>query len=261
MNLTGKTALITGSTKGIGRAIAEKFSENGCKVAITGIEEMSEIEKAAQEIMKKTGNQVIGLKMDVSSEDDIINAIDKFVKIFNKIDILVNNAGIQIISPLKDFELSNWNKLIGIHLTGSYMASKACMNHMIEAGNGGKIIIIGSVHSMCASVNKAAYVAAKHGQVGLMKSLAIEGGEYDISANMVAPGYVWTDLVKKQIPELAKAEKITEEEVKSSMLKYTVDNKFATLDEVADTTLFFASFEGNALTGQSLIVSHGWNMK
>jgi 3-hydroxybutyrate dehydrogenase len=260
MNLENKTAIVTGSTKGIGRAIAEKFAKCGANVVITGRTESIAVE-IAKEIADTYGVKALGVGVNVTSEKEIIRAVDKTIEAFGAVDILINNAGIQTISPLIDFSLAGWNNLINIHLTGSFVAAKECMKHMIKNGKGGKIITIGSAHSVCASANKAAYVSAKHAQVGLTRSIALEGGKYNISSNMVSPGFVWTDLVKKQIPERAEAENITEEEAKKSMVANTVDGEFSTLDDVSNAALFFASFESNALTGQSLIVSHGWNMQ
>ncbi len=258
-SLENKVAIVTGSTKGIGRAIAEKFAEHGANVVITGIEGISH--DVAKEISDKTGSRVIGMEMNIKSEEDIKKTVRTTAETFGSVDILVNNAGIQTIAPLVEFSLDAWNNLISIHLTGSFLISRECMRVMISSGKGGKIITTGSTHSVCASANKAPYVAAKHALVGLNRSIAVEGGPHNISSNLVCPGFVWTDLVRKQIPERAKAENISEEEAKASMLKDTVDGEFSTVDDVANVSLFFASFESNALTGQSLIVSHGWNMQ
>ena len=139
--------------------------------------------------------------------------------------------------------------------------SRECIKHMKLRGKGGKIIFTGSVHSLNASSNKIAYISSKHGQAGMVKAISVECGQYNISANLVAPGFVLTDLAKKQIPQRAKVENKTEDEIKKSMVKNTVDGNFTTVEEVAQATLFFASFEGLALTGQSIVVSHGWCMK
>ncbi|QSH42606.1 3-hydroxybutyrate dehydrogenase [Lentisphaerota bacterium ZTH] len=260
MNLENKVAIITGSTMGIGRAIAEKLAASGAKVVVTG-RKQEDAQKAAQEIAAETGAEALGCGLNVLYEDQIKQCVADTVKTFGKVDILINNAGIQTIHPIVEFNTEDFTKLLNIHLTGGFIAARECMKQMIKQGTGGKIITVGSTHSVCASPNKAAYVAAKHGLVGLNKSIAVEGGDHNITANLICPGFVWSHLVEKQIPERAAVEGISEEEVKKSMLKNTVDNEFSSQEDVANVALFFASFETNALTGQSLIVSHGWNMQ
>ncbi|MDQ5920296.1 MAG: 3-hydroxybutyrate dehydrogenase, partial [Pseudomonadota bacterium] len=167
----------------------------------------------------------------------------------------------QTISPIVDFPFDKWKRLFDIHIHGAFLTAKACMNKMIEKKTGGRIIVIGSVHSFEASKNKAAYITAKHGLLGLVRSIAKEGAEHNISSNLIGPGFVKTPLVEKQIPEQAKTLGITEEEViKKVMLGETVDGEFTTVDDIANVALFFAGFSTNALTGQSLIASHGWHI-
>jgi 3-hydroxybutyrate dehydrogenase len=178
------------------------------------------------------------------------------------VDVLVSNAGIQIIAPIIDFELAKWNRLMDIHVTGAFLTSKACMQHMIATKTGGKILIMGSVHSVEASLNKSAYVTAKHALMGLTRAIAKEGAAHGIAANLIGPGFVRTPLVDKQIPEQAKVLGISEDEVvKKIMLGETVDGEFTTVDDIANIALFFASFETTALTGQSLLATHGWHME
>jgi 3-hydroxybutyrate dehydrogenase len=181
---------------------------------------------------------------------------------FGQIDILVSNAGIQTISSITQFEFAQWKRLLDIHINGAFLTTKASMKKMIEKGNGGRIIIIGSVHSFEASKNKSAYVTAKHGLLGFVRAIAQEGAKYNISSNLIGPGFVKTPLVEKQIPEQAKSLGISEEEViKNIMLGETVDGEFTTSDDIANLATFLAGFETNALTGQSMIASHGWHIQ
>jgi 3-hydroxybutyrate dehydrogenase len=180
---------------------------------------------------------------------------------YGRIDLLVSNAGIQIVHPLVDFPYADWKKLLSIHLDGAFLTTKACLKHMYAAKSGA-IVYMGSVHSKEASRLKAPYVTAKHGLIGLCKVVAKEGAEFHVRANVVCPGFVRTPLVDKQIPEQARELHISEEQVvKTIMLNDTVDGEFTTTDDVADCVLFFAGAGTNALTGQSIVVSHGWFMQ
>ena len=199
--------------------------------------------------------------MDVTDEAAVNAGTDLAAQTFGGIDILVANAGIQIVHPIEDFPFADWKKIIAIHLDGSFLTTKAAIKHMYAGGKGGSIIYMGSVHSHEASRLKAAYVAAKHGILGLARVVAKEGGPKGVRANVVCPGFVRTPLVNKQIPEQAAALKITEAEViKNVMLKDTVDGEFTTTEDVANVVAFLAGFESSALTGQSVVVSHGWSM-
>jgi 3-hydroxybutyrate dehydrogenase len=183
------------------------------------------------------------------------------VEAFGRIDILVSNAGIQIVAPLEEFAFADWKRLLAIHLDGAFLTTRAALRQMYKQG-GGSIIYMGSVHSKEASRLKAPYVTAKHGLIGLAKVVAKEGAKHGVRANVICPGYVRTPLVDKQIPEQAKELGISEADViKKIMLKDTVDGEFTTVEDVAAVALFFADFETNALTGQSLVVSHGWFMQ
>ena len=200
--------------------------------------------------------------MDVANEEAVERGVAAVVSAFGSVDILVSNAGIQIVHPLEEFTYADWKKMIAIHLDGAFLTTRACLPHMYKSGRGGSIIYMGSVHSKEASLLKAPYVAAKHGLIGLAKVVAKEGAKHGVRANVVCPGFVRTPLVEKQIPEQAKTLGISEDDViKKVMLKETVDGEFTTVADVAAATLFFAAFPTNALTGQSLIVSHGWVME
>jgi 3-hydroxybutyrate dehydrogenase len=168
----------------------------------------------------------------------------------------------QTVAPIDQFEFAKWKQLLAIHLDGAFLTTRAALQEMYKAGHGGSIIYMGSVHSKEASVLKAPYVTAKHGLIGLAKMVAKEGAAHGVRANVICPGFVRTPLVDKQIPEQAKELGISEQEViKNVMLKETVDGEFTTVDDVAQTALFLASFGSNALTGQSIVVSHGWFMQ
>jgi 3-hydroxybutyrate dehydrogenase len=184
------------------------------------------------------------------------------VAAFGGVDILVSNAGIQTVHPLEQFPFDEWKRLLAIHLDGAFLTTHECLPHMYASGRGGSVIYMGSVHSKEASPLKAPYVAAKHGLIGLAKVVAKEGAKHGVRANVICPGFVRTPLVDKQIPEQARDLGISEEQVvKDVMLKETVDGEVTTVEDVAEAALFFAAFPSNALTGQSIVVSHGWFMQ
>jgi 3-hydroxybutyrate dehydrogenase len=260
MKLQDKCAIVTGAASGIGREIALTYAREGAKVAIADLNEEA-AEATAKEI-HRAGGQAIGVAMDVTDEQAVTSGVAAVVTAFGGIDILVSNAGIQIVHPLEEFSYAEWKKLMAIHVDGAFLTTRACLPHMYASGRGGSIIYMGSVHSKEASVLKAPYVTAKHGLIGLCKVVAKEGAEFHVRANVVCPGFVRTPLVDKQIPEQAKALGISEQDViKNVMLKETVDGEFTTVADVAEVAVLFAGFESNALTGQSLVVSHGWFMQ
>lgn len=259
MRLKDKVAVITGAASGIGKEIAITFAREGAKVVIADLDQKAADATAAE--LDPTGARALGVAMDVANEDQVNAGIAKVIDKFGALDVLVSNAGIQIVAPLVDFEFAKWKKLLAIHLDGAFLTTRAALKQMYKQ-NSGSIIYMGSVHSKEASVLKAPYVTAKHGLIGLAKVVAKEGAAHGVRANVICPGFVRTPLVDKQIPEQAKELGITEQEViKNVMLKETVDGEFTTVEDVAEAALFFASFKSNALTGQSLIVSHGWFME
>jgi 3-hydroxybutyrate dehydrogenase len=202
----------------------------------------------------------IGVGMDVSKEDQVNDGVARAVKAFGTVDILVSNAGIQIVHPIEEFPFADWKKMLAIHLDGAFLTTKACVKHMYRQ-NSGALIYMGSVHSHEGSPLKAAYVAAKHGLLGLARVMAKEGAKHNVRANVICPGFVLTPLVEKQIPEQAQELGISEERVvKEVLLAETVDKQFTTVEDVAEVALFLAAFKTNALTGQSICVSHGWHM-
>jgi 3-hydroxybutyrate dehydrogenase len=260
MNLNGKVALVTGAASGIGKRIAEVYAANGASVAIADLN-LDGANAAAQSVIA-AGGKAIGVKMDVTSECEVDAGVAEVIKAFGKVDILVSNAGIQIVKPVEEFTYEEWKKMLAIHLDGAFLTTRACLKDMYARGEGGAIIYMGSVHSHLASKLKAPYVTAKHGLLGLARTVAKEGGPRRVRANVICPGFVRTPLVEKQIPEQAKEFGISEEDViKNIMLKDTVDAEFTTVDDVANVALFLGAFETNALTGQSITVSHGWHMQ
>jgi 3-hydroxybutyrate dehydrogenase len=259
MKLDKKIAIVTGAASGIGLAIAKRYVAEGATVAIADLKEEA-AKAAAADLSKQGPGKAIGLAMDVTGEAEVNDGVAKVVQQFGTVDILVSNAGIQIIHRIEDFPFEEWKKLIAIHLDGAFLTAKACLPYMYKQKSG-SIIFMGSVHSKEASPLKSAYVAAKHGILGLARTLAKEGGPRGVRSNVICPGFVRTPLVEKQIPEQARDLKISEDEVvKRVMLGSTVDQIFTTVEDVAEVALMLASFETNALTGQSILVSHGWNM-
>ena len=257
MNLDGKVAIVTGAASGIGHAIARRYVQAGGRVVIADIK-MDQAEKAARELGGP--DKIIAVEMDVTSEEAVNAGVAKTVSTFGTVDILVSNAGVQIVHPLHEFPFSEWKKMLAIHLDGAFLTTKACLPHMYKQKSG-SVILMGSVHSKEASPLKAPYVTAKHGLIGLSRVLAKEGAAYGVRTNVICPGFVKTPLVEKQIPEQSRTLGISEEEVvKKIMLGQTVDGEFTTMEDIAEVALFFAAFPTNALTGQSIVASHGWCM-
>jgi 3-hydroxybutyrate dehydrogenase len=259
MKLDRKAALVTGAASGIGRAIALRYAAEGAAVAIADLQAAGAQAVAAE--IERSGGKAIALPMDVTDEAAVNAGVEKTVSTFGRIDILVSNAGIQIVHPLEEFSFEEWRRMLAIHVDAAFLATKACLPHMY-AQRSGSLIYMGSVHSKTASVLKAPYVTAKHALLGLARTIAKEGGPKGVRTNVICPGWVRTPLVEKQIPEQAKLLGIPESEVvQKVMLKDTVDGEFTTLEDIAEVALFFAAFPTNALTGQSLIASHGWQME
>jgi 3-hydroxybutyrate dehydrogenase len=257
MKLDGKVALVTGAASGIGHQIARRYVEAGGRVAIADLNL-----DAAKAAAKELGGEkdAIAVAMDVTKEDEVNAGVETTVSAFGKVDILVSNAGIQIVHPIEDFPFSDWKKLLAIHLDGAFLTTKACVKHMYKQGSG-VLIYMGSVHSHEASPLKSAYVTAKHGLLGLARTMAKEGAKHGVRSNIICPGFVRTPLVDKQIPEQAHELGITEERVvKEVMLGETVDKQFTMTTDIAEVALFLAAFKTNALTGESILVSHGWHM-
>ena len=251
----GKAALVTGAASGIGEAIARKYAAAGAKVCV------ADLDLAGAERVAASLPGAIAVRMDVTSESSVDAGVDDMARRLGGVDILVSNAGLQHVEPIAEVSFENWKRILAVHLDGGFLTTRACVRRMIAAKRGGAVILMGSVHSKEASVHKGPYVAAKHGLVGLARTLAKEGGPHGIRANVICPGFVRTPLVERQIPQLAKERGISEAAVvKDVFLATTVDGIFTTADDVAEVALFLAAFPSAALTGQSITVSHGWNM-
>ena len=208
------------------------------------------------------GGMATAVAMDVADEAQVEAGVDEVAARLGGVDILVSNAGIQHIAPLVDLSLADWRKILAVHLDGAFLTTRACLRHMIRQSRGGTVLYIGSVHSVEASPLKAPYVTAKHGLIGLARLVAKEGAVHGVRANVICPGFVRTPLVDRQIPEQARELGLTEDEVvKKVMLRETVDGEFTTAEDIAEVAVFFAAFPSLALTGQSLVVSHGWHMQ
>jgi 3-hydroxybutyrate dehydrogenase len=259
MHLKDRVAVITGAASGIGREIARKFAQAGATVVIADRDAAAA--RAAADELARAGGSAMAIAMDVTSESEVDSGMAAAVSAFGRIDVLVSNAGIQIVAALDELSFADWKRLLAIHLDGAFLTTRAALRQMYRQG-GGTIIYMGSVHSKEASLLKAPYVAAKHALIGLAKVVAKEGARHGVRANVICPGFVRTPLVDQQIPEQARELGISEAAVvRDVMLKDTVDGEFTTVQDVAEAALFFASFGSNALTGQSLIVSHGWFMQ
>ena len=255
MDLNGKICIVTGGASGIGLEIARVFAEAGGIVAIADLDS-----DGAQEAARNLGKEHLGITMDVADEEAVQRGVDQVIAAHGRVDVLVSNAGIQMVKRVEEFSYDEWRKVVSIHLDGAFLTSRAVLPGMYERGSG-TILYMGSVHSQEASALKAPYVAAKHALMGLARTIAKEGGPKGVRTNVICPGFVKTPLVEKQIPEQARDLGISEQEVVSQvMLGETVDNEFTTVEDIARTALFLASFPTNALTGQSIVVSHGWRM-
>lgn len=258
MTLEGNVAVVTGAGSGIGKAIAKAYATQGARVAVCDLN--GETAAAAAEEIGAAGGKAIAVTMDVTDEVAVNEGVEETVRRFGRIDTLVANAGIQIVHPVQDFPYEEFRRVVDIHLGGSFLLTKACVKHMYPQRSG-SLIYMGSVHSHEPSALKSAYVAAKHGILGLCRVMAKEGGPHGVRSNIICPGFVKTPLVDRQIPEQARDLGISQEDVVNKvMLGRTVDQEFTTVEDVADIAVFLAGFRSNALTGQSIIPSHGWYM-
>jgi 3-hydroxybutyrate dehydrogenase len=259
MRLQNRIALITGAGRGIGRAIAEHYAREGARVAVADL--TLESAQEAVDAIEKAGGTAMALAMDVTDEAAVDEGVAAIVKAWGGLDIALANAGIQHIDPVHKLAYADWRRVMNVHLDGSFLVTRAALKQMY-AGGGGTMLYMGSVHSLEASPLKSPYVAAKHGMLGLCRAVAKEGAEHGVRSNIICPGFVRTPLVDKQIPEQAKALGISEEEVISKvMLKNTVDGEFTTVDDISELAVHLAAFPSAAMTGQSIVVSHGWHMQ
>ena len=258
MRLENRIALITGAGRGIGRAIAEHYGREGARVAVADL--TLESAREAVDAIEQAGGTAMALAMDVTNEQAVDDGVAAIVERWGGLDIALANAGIQHIDPVHKLAFSDWSKVMSVHLDGAFLVTRAALRQMYENG-GGTMLYMGSVHSLEASPLKSPYVAAKHGMLGLCRAVAKEGAEYGVRSNIICPGFVRTPLVDTQIPEQARELGISEEDVISKvMLKNTVDGEFTTLEDVSELAVHLAAFPSAALTGQSIVVSHGWHM-
>lgn len=251
-----RTALITGSTSGIGYSIAVAFAKEGYDIMFHGLE--SNGNELAEAVAKKYSIKTSFSNANLMKEEAIEELLNSTIEHFGKIDVLINNAGIQYVSPVEDFPSEKWNQIIAVNLTSVFLASKGVWKEMKE-NKFGRIINISSVHGLRASEFKSAYVAAKHGVIGLTKVLALEGAGYNITCNAICPGYVKTPLVEGQIKDQAKAHNLSESEVvQKIMLRKQAVKEFISVDKIAELALFLANENASAITGSSFALDGGW---
>lgn len=255
---TKKLALVTGSTSGIGLGIAKNFASKGMNVVLNGFGDASAIENIRANMAKDFGVEVRYNGADMSKAEEIAAMIKAIEDEFGAIDVLVNNAGIQHVAPVEDFPIEKWNAILAINLSSSFHTIHAALPKM-KAKGWGRIINIASAHALVASPYKSAYVAAKHGIAGLTKTVALETATFGITMNAICPGYVWTPLVEKQIPDTAKARGITEEQVINDvMLHSQPTKKFVTIEQVAALAHFLTSEDAAPITGAIIPIDGGW---
>ena len=256
--IKGKSAVITGSTSGIGLGVAQAIARAGANVMLNGFGDAQEIEAIRADLANETGVKVLYSPADMTKPDEIRAMMDQAKQAFGGVEILVNNAGIQFVAPVEDFPDEKWDAIIAINMSSAFHTSKAVFADMKEK-NWGRIINIASAHALVASPFKSAYVAAKHGVLGMTKTLGLEGAQYGVTVNAICPGYVQTPLVEAQIPDQAKSRGITEEEVvRDVLLAAQPTKRFVKVDEVAALALFLCSNEAASITGAAHRIDGGW---
>jgi len=256
--LTGRTAIVTGSTSGIGLGIAQALAGAGANIVLNGFGDETAIEETRVTLARDHNVGVVYSSADISKPGDIATMIDLAQSEFGGADIIVNNAGIQHVAPVEEFPVEKWDAILAINLSGAFHAIRLSVPAMKQKG-WGRIINVASTHALVASPFKSAYVAAKHGILGLTKTVALEVAEHGITANAICPGYVMTPLVQKQIPEQAKARGISEDAVVRDVLLAAQSTKrFVEVSEVAALAVFLASDEAGSITGTALPIDGGW---
>jgi len=257
-NLEGRTAIVTGSTSGIGLGVAEVLAAQGATVVLNGLGDARQIEMTRAELAMKHDTDVLFAGADLSKMDEVVEMIRFAERKTGQVDILVNNAGIQFVSKIEEFPAAKWDAILAINLSSVFHAARATLPGMRSRGFG-RIVNIASAHGLVASPFKSAYVAAKHGVIGLTKTIALETAESGITCNAICPGYVWTPLVEKQIEEQAAAHKIPREKVITDVLLKAQPNKrFATVEEIGALTAFLAGPFAQGITGAALPVDGAW---
>ncbi len=256
MSLKGRTAVVTGSTSGIGHGIALALAQDGANIVVNGLGTEQDNEKAIREVAQY-GTRVTFDPANMLRHNQIADMIARCEKELGAVDILVNNAGIQHVAPVEEFPIQQWDAIIAINLTSAFHSVRAAVPGM-KKRKWGRIINICSAHSLRASPFKSAYVTAKHGLAGFTKSVALELAEHGVTSNAISPGFVWTPLVEKQIPDLAKSEKISEEQAKRMVLSRQPTNQFVTVEQVAALAKFLASELAASITGANYTIDGGW---
>ncbi|WP_265571340.1 3-hydroxybutyrate dehydrogenase [Sphingomicrobium nitratireducens] len=258
MHLKGKRALVTGSTSGIGLAIARALAAEGASVMINGFGDADEIEAIRKELEDVSGAPALHDGADLTDVDAIDAMVARCTSELGSPHILVNNAGMQHVAPVADFPVEKWDAIIALNLSAVFHTSRMCIPMMRQKGFG-RIINTASAHSLVASPNKSAYVAAKHGVAGFTKTVALETAEDGITVNCISPGYVWTPLVEKQIPDTMASRGLTREEVMNDvLLKAQPTKRFVTVEEVAALALFLTREEAGSITGANISMDGGW---
>ena len=253
-----KTALVTGSTSGIGLAIARGLAKEGHNICINGFGDAAAIEKERSGIESEFGVKCIYSGADLSKGPDAEAMVADTIKQLGSVDILVNNAGIQFVSPVEDFPPEKWDQIIAINLSSAFHATRAAMKGMKEK-KWGRIINTASAHALVASPFKSAYVAAKHGIAGFNKTIALEGATFGITSNAICPGYVWTPLVEKQIPDTMAARGLTREQVINDVLLAAQPTKqFVTVEEIAALAIYLSGDMARSITGSIISIDGGW---
>jgi 3-hydroxybutyrate dehydrogenase len=256
--LRNKAAVVTGSTSGIGLAYARAFAGAGANVVLNGFATSAEIEKERSAMETEFKIKTVYSPADMTKPAEIAEMVALGEKTFGSVDILVNNAGIQFVSPVEEFPAKNWDAIIAINLSAAFHAIRAAVPGMKKRG-WGRIINTASAHSIVASPFKSAYVAAKHGIAGLTKTVALELATFKITCNAISPGYVWTPLVEKQIPDTMKARNMSREQVINDVLLEAQPTKeFVTSEQVAALALFLCSDDAAQITGANLCIDGGW---
>jgi 3-hydroxybutyrate dehydrogenase len=256
--LKGKSALVTGSTSGIGLGYARALAAEGANVTINGFGDAAAIEKERSGIEKDFSVKAVYSAADMTKPAEIADMIKTAEQTFGALDILINNAGIQYVAPIEEFPIEKWDQIISINLSAAFHAMRAAVPGM-KARKWGRIISTASAHSLVASPFKSAYVTAKHGLAGLTKTVALETATFGVTVNCISPGYVWTPLVEKQIPDTAKARGMTEEQVKRDVILAAQPTKeFITVEEVASLAIYLCSDAAKAITGANLSIDGGW---